>query len=154
MLRPHVEVRVLSMAESIYMGSGTAANDLATPPRRRPATAGSPAASPTALMALSHPDRKSMEPAGGSWKSGSLKHPPSVAKARPSTALTGLRVTGMAVQQSDGISSPQEAPPRIFGRMSLYDAIDDNTEAHAFFGEIQPPCISSLLCQIRFETEV
>ena len=124
------------MAESIHMGSvgnspiyQAAANDIMASPARRPSTA---QAGPR--LALSHPDRKSMD-AAGNWKSASLRHTLTAAKARPSTAL-GLRVTGTAMAQHDGaVSSPTEAPPRLFGRMSLYDVIDDNKEAHVYMGE-------------------
>ena len=132
------------MAESLHLGSGGyRAKDPSIDgamliyrqaeqqqrQQQRPSTA-------TPRLALSHPDRKVEPPhqALSDWKSASLKH--SLAAARPAPAHAApLRVTGSAHVQAGGLSPVADPPGRIFGRVSLYDFIEDNGEAHTYFGE-------------------
>ena len=127
------------MAESLHMGSGGN--------RRRDAPVTADGAillrqqammqrpsSATPKLALSHPDRRGGEAEPAGWKTASLKHE-LIAAARPGSARPALRVTGSAlVTQGDSVS-PTQPPPRVFGRLSLYDLVDDNKEAHSCSGE-------------------
>ena len=94
---------------------------------QRPQTAASP------KLALSHPDRR-VAAEDGNWKSTSLKQEVT-SQARPGSARApGLRATGLPDFQGDA-SSPNQNPPRVFGRISLYDQVNEHTEAYAYLGE-------------------
>jgi len=127
------------MAESVHMGSGgnreRAAHDGAMGRKmdmlKRPQTD----AAPSLKLALSHPDRGVIAE-DVTWKSASLQREITYV-ARPGSATSpGLRLAGMPDLRGDAsISSPTQKPPRIFGRVSCYDQVNENKEAHSYLGE-------------------